>query len=310
MLELLLLGLALGVAALSSAAETGFYALNRVQLRQLTRRSPSAGLLLALVSTPAAFLCTLLLAKAIADDLAVHGAMALGQERLHLQPEQASLAAALLLTPVMFLLCEVWPKHWALADPLRRTTPLAPLVWLLRWLLAPVTAPVVWLLRRVGADEESAPLRHQLLSILAENRAIRAEAPVLAAAGRALDARGRGLRPFLRRDLPILRPGMSREQAAVILSGTSDGLGLWLAPGGGLQLLDAARLAAEPSRPCSELARELPVLPPDLDLAGALTRLRRLGAARALVGQPGAWEGICDLEAVIGLLLAPSGAPA
>ncbi|TAH36337.1 MAG: DUF21 domain-containing protein [Planctomycetota bacterium] len=303
MTALALLLLALAIGALSSGAETGFYALNNVQLRHLARRTPGAGLLLSAIAQPATFLCTLLVAKNMVDDVAVHAAIDLGERWLAMSPGQASLAATLVLAPTLLLLADIWPKHFFLADPVRRMTSFAFPLWLLRWLLRPVTLPFTLVLRRAGGVE-SAPLRHQLAAILAEGRrAPEAQAPVLAAAGRVLDAKGRGLRPFLRRDLPVLPADASRETAVAVLSEAPDGLALLVAPGRMPRLLQAARLAVLAAAP-AEAAEELPVLDPELDLAAALARLRQLATPRALVGRPGAWEGICDLEYVLGLLLA------
>lgn len=305
MTALLVLLLAVGASALCSGAETGTYALNVLQLRHLSRRSRSAALLWRAVRSPAALLCTLLVANNVANDLAVIAGARLAESSLGLAPAAAAAWAAAALVPLLFVFGELGPKQLVLADPLRRTVALAPLLALLRVALAPVTGPLVFLLRRLG--EEPALPRHQLAALLLEGqRSGAAEAPVLAAAGWALDARGRGLRPFLRRDIALLSSTVSWDSARAAVRRNPDALALVERPGAGPGLLLGARLAGATAgvRPV-DLALPLPELPPDLDLAAALGRLRALGAARALVGRRGAWEGVLDLEYVLGIMMAP-----
>ena len=104
----------------------------------------------------------------------------------------------------------------------------------------------------------------------------------------------------------MLRHSATAEDARHLLAESRDGLLLVERPEGPPALLTGAALVNAPAgTPPVSLGVELPVLSPDLDLAQAFGTLRRLDAPRALVGRPGAWLGLFDLEEALGHLLAP-----
>lgn len=297
---LLLLGTA--GSALCAGAETGYYVLNPVQLRHLAREDRRAAVLERVVRSPAGFLAALLVGNNLANNLAVHAGLGLGRAA-GLSETEAGAAATLVLTPLLFLLGEVGPKRHLLRDGLRRMLRLAPLLALLRLLLLPVTGPLAAVVRAVGGVPEEGLGRRHLLALL---RAGRGGGGAVTAAARALEASRAGLGPFLRRDLPLLDPAEGRLVLAQRLAATRDGLGLVRRPGRPPGLLAAERLALLPAGVPVEAAVEEPVvLPPDVDLAGALAELRRRQAGLALVGRPGAWSGVLDLEEVLARLLRP-----
>jgi len=300
LLLLLLLGLA--GSALCAGAETGYYGLNPVQLRHLAREDRRAAILERVVRSPAGFLAALLVGNNVADSLAVHAGIGMGRA-LGLGEAAAATAATLLLTPLVFLVGEVGPKRHFLRDSLARMLPLAPLLALLRALLLPATAPLAALVRLVGGVPEEGLGRRHLLALLGAGRGA---GGAVEAAARALESAAAGLEPFLRTDLPRLSLALGAPELRRRLAATRDGLALLERPGRPPGLLHGARLALlEPGEPLEAAVRDLPVLEPGLDLATALGRLRRHRAAHALVGRPGAWQGVLDLEGVLARLLRP-----
>jgi len=298
----LVLLLALLASAVFAGAETGYYATPALRLRMLARRSRRAAWLDRITRSPTAWLCTLLVGNNLANDAAVHAAIAVCRRVEGVDPH---FLATLVLTPVVFLVGEVGPKQLLLARPLERSVALAPALALSRLLLWPLVAPVALLLRLLRL-ESAAPLgRHELASLLVEGRGAAGGAHGALAARRALEARGQGLDPFLRTELPLLKASVGLDQARRTLSRNPDALGLLERPDGGFALLRGERLAvAGGGRRPAELAEEIPQLEPDLDLSQALERLRRAQSAVALVGRPGDWRGICDLEFILERLLA------
>ncbi|RMH02763.1 MAG: DUF21 domain-containing protein [Planctomycetota bacterium] len=297
---------ALAASAVFAGAETGYYATPALRLRIAARGSRRAALLARISRSPSAWLCTLLVGNNLANDAAVHAAVALLDRWPVGDPH---LLATFLLTPLVFLFGEVLPKQRVLARPLERSLALAPILAGFRLLLWPVATPLAGLLRllRLGG---SAPLgRHELGALLLAG--LRPGPAAARAAHRALEAHGRGLEPFLRTDLPLVRDSAGLEEARAALAATPDGLGLLAADDGGLRLIRSERLAlAARARRPAELAEDLPVLDPELDLSAALQELRRRQAAVALVGEPGKWRGVVDLEHILVQLLtaeAPAG---
>jgi len=300
---LLILLLALAASAVFAGAEIGLYSFNPLVLRTLAPTSRRAAFLEHSARRPAGFLCTLLVGNNLANFLVSHSGVRLLAAA---GVEQTGLFATLVLTPLVFVFAEVGPKQWVLRDPLHRTLLLAPLLSFSRVLFAPLTLPLVAGLKWVAPRDERALARHQFAALLYRSPRSGVERDrVLVAAWRALQARGRGLRPFLS-EVPILAPNCGREQALTTLAASPSGLALIERSGRLPGLLRAPILVASRGgeRPAG-LAEDLPWFPSDLDLAQALGRLRALGVSRALVGRPGAWEGICDLEGILAGLLAP-----
>ncbi len=299
-----LLLLALALSALFAGSETGYYAMNPLRLRLQAGRSRWAAVLARVVRPPSAFLTMLLVGNNVANDLAVFAGVSLVAAAGIEQPE---IWATLMLTPLVFLFGEVAPKQIVLGDPLRLLLGATPLLGLFRLLLLPVTAPIVGLAHLFSReDAEAIAGRRHLAALLLEGgrHPSSGTAPVLVAALRALQSQGKGLQPFLRRDLPLLYANIPLADARIAIAHTRDALALLDRPGRPPGLLLGTHLVlAEPGTAPSALALDLPVLPPDLDLAEALTELRDLGRSFALVGEVGEVDSVLDLEYALSLLL-------
>ena len=304
----LLLILAVAASAMFAGSETGFYGINRLRLRHEARRSRVAALLESVVRSPSAFLATLLIGNNLANDAAVKAA---GNLCAHFGLEGAEFWGALFLTPLIFLFGEVLPKQLLLANPRRLLSLAAPLA-LARVVFWPLTAPLAWLASALEGGEGAPVLaRRQFEALLQEGEQhTPGEARVMSAALRALDSRGKGLKPFLRFDLPEFEPSQSSKTARENLAGCRDTLALVQRADGPPGLLLGSRLAvASTEASLTDLTLPLPTLSADLDLDGALTRLRALGVAFAWVEKPGEWAGLCDLEYALARLLEPSPLP-
>lgn len=300
----LMLLFAIAASAMFAGSETGFYSMNRLRLRHDARLSRGAAMLERVVRSPSAFLATLLIGNNLANDAAVKAA---GEICLLFGMERPEFWGALLLTPIIFLFGEVLPKQVLLASP-RRLFSLAIPLGLCRILFWPVTAPLAAFAKRLEGDQGSSLLARSQFEALLEEGEQQApgEARVMTAALRALDSKGKGLRPFLRTDLPLLEAGTPLEQARTELAQRAETLALVPQESGPPGLLLGSRLAlAGPDVSLASLAIPLASLPAELDFAGGLTRLRALGVAFAWVEKPGEWAGLWDLEYALARLLAP-----
>lgn len=304
MIAVLLLLLSLAASAVFAGSETGYYALNQLKLRHFAHTHRGAGILERTVKNPAGFLAMLLVGNNFANAGAATAVNSLLQQAGFGRVE---LWNTLLLTPIVFLFGEVGPKQFFLSNPMRRTVSVAPFLALARVVLAPITAPLVALTHWLNPEEEDALARHQLTAFLYEGRhGLKRDAEVLAGARRVVESRGRGLQSFLDRRAPLLPATTDRQGVEEALRAAAGGSALverWGAPPALCRSVDLVRAPDE--APLEDLLHELPVLQPEMDLADAFGNLRQLGASRALVGRPGAWEGLFDLEHALGLLLAP-----
>jgi hypothetical protein len=301
--ELALLLFALAASALFAGSETGYYALNPLKLKLLAGDQRLAAVCARVIRPSGAFLIMLLVGNNVATNLAVAASIAFLADRGAQNPE---LWATLLLTPIVFLFGEVGPKQFVLGDPIRSLLRATPFLIVFRLLLLPVTYPVGLLAGLLNREDSHAVIgrRHLAALLLEGGRRVHGEAPVMVAAFRALESQGKGLRPFLRTDFPLLSPNSSASVARAALAQTPDTLGLLdrldKAPG----LLLGTRLVHLPANArLSEVAIDLPQLRIEMDLAEALVEMRGSGASFALVGQDGRFEGILDLEFTLSLLL-------
>ncbi|MCP4094287.1 MAG: DUF21 domain-containing protein [Planctomycetes bacterium] len=306
MSALLVLLVALAFSGMFAGSETAFYGLNRLRLRHDASTSRAAALLEKVLRSPSAFLATLLIGNNIANDLAVHAATAMG---VNLGLERPEFWSTILLTPLVFVFGEVLPKQVLLDSPrlmLHFSVPLA-IVRLLFW---PITAPLAAMARRLDSSSTGAsPLaRRQFEALLQEGEShAPGEARVMKAALRALDSRGKGLRSFLRFDLPKLRADCGHEDARERLGRSVDALALFDHGSGPPSLLLGTRLVdADPNRPLASFTIPLLRLSPELDLAAAVAEMRTYKVAFAWVEKPGEWAGLCDLEYALARLLAPA----
>lgn len=293
------------LSALCSGAETGLYALNPLKVRHRARESAAAALLLRALRSPAGLLATLLVAGNLANDLVVQVVIRMFEAA---EVARAELLAALLLTPLMFLLCDVLPKTW-FAHHAEDGMPLvAPPLMVLRYLLLPLTLPLQGLARLLeGRREESAVLGRQEWAALLRDgqRSHPGDARVMGAALRALEARGAGLRPFLRPGVPVAPSTATREDALRLLAEAGLGFVLLASAKGPPVLLTGSRLLqADPAAPLPAVALPLLPLDPGQDLAAALARMRATGLGLAWVGGP--HGGLLDLEYAFSLLAAPA----
>jgi len=296
--------MALALSAFCSGAETGFYALNPLKLRHAARASATAALLLRVIRSPAGLLATLLVANNLANDLLVQAAIVLA-ERLGVP--DAAFWSALALMPLAFVFCDMLPKQWM---AVHAETAMPALAWplaALRVLLWPVAIPLMLLARALAGGPARAALlgRMHWAELLREGeRSHPGEARAMRAALRALESRGSGLTKFLRPPLPLLPPGVGRDEALRALAASGLGFLLLRREGEAPALLTGARLLqADPAVPPAHLARPLLTLDARTDLAGAFRSLREAGAGLAWVG--GTSGGLLDLEYALSLLAAP-----
>jgi hypothetical protein len=304
----LLLLVAAALSALCSGAETGFYALNPLKIRSRARESAVAAVLLRALRSPGGLLATLLVANNLANDLVVQAAIRLLEDAA---VPRAELVAAIVLTPLMFLCCDVLPKQWFALHAESWMSFLAWPLQLLRLLLLPVTLPLQGLARLLeGRRAEAAVLgRQEWAALLREGQSARSgDARVMGAALRALESRGAGLHAFLRPGVPVAAAGASREQLLHCLAAGAAGYVLLARPAAPPLLLRGTRLlSAPPESDPTAAATPLLQLDPRFDLAAALRELRAGGERLAWVGGP--TGGLLDLEYALALLAAPA-APA
>jgi len=177
---LLLLSVLLCIAASAaySGAEIGIYTLSRTRVDIETRKgSFTAGVVQFLVRDDAAFLVTILIGNNIALELASHLSADL-MTHLGLSQSRSALVMPLVLTPVLFLLGEAFPKDIFRRRPNVLTGAVAPLMLVSRyafWPLERVLRAVTFALERVlGVAPEAVPLarpRNEILaSYLAEGK--------------------------------------------------------------------------------------------------------------------------------------------
>lgn len=301
----LLLFVALAASALFAGAETAYYGMNPLRLRHRSGDSRNAALLQRVVHSPEQFLATLLIGNNIANDFVIQIGVILLASFGVSHPEAW---VPLCLTPVVFLLGEAWPKQWMMASPLPRLLLVTPLLALMRALLWPIALPIAFFAGLLTRGETSSWVgRRHFAALLREGAASDpGEASALGAAARALETQGQGLQSFLRQDMALLPNDISLSDARAQLGETQDGLALLARANQAPLLLEASRLvhASGDARP-SKLARAMPTLTGDIDLAAMLVYLQDTGAARAWVVEPGRWEGLFDLEYALNHLLEP-----
>jgi putative hemolysin len=158
----LLIGVGLFLSAFFSGSETGFYRVTRLRLLldglggdRISRS------LLRLTNNPALFVATTLVGNNLANYLLSFG-IVLAVEQIFHQAHLAELVAPLVLSPVVFIYCELLPKQLFYYAPNRLLRGTGPLLLLFAVLLAPVAA-VLWLLGRcLELVVGQTPLRVQL----------------------------------------------------------------------------------------------------------------------------------------------------
>lgn len=311
--EWFILLVTLAIYALCSGSETGLFALNPLKIRHAARNSTAAALLLRLTRSPAAFLATVTVAINLANDAMVQAAIEILQSY---EVVDAALWTTVILTPLLFVLGDMLPKQWM---AVHAETTMPAVAWplaVLRVLMLPLALPLLLIARIFeGRRDEAGVLgRQQWAALLREGqRSSPGDARVMGAALRALEARGRGLTPFLRGGVPRLPRAASRAQVLDALAAHGGGFVLLENPEGPPGLLTGSRLLqSSPEQAPAALATPLLTLPHGCDLADALARMRAAGVALAwLPAAPGgtkSGDGLLDLEYALSLLTAPPAA--
>lgn len=308
--EWFVLLLTLAIYALCSGSETGLFALNPLKIRHAARNSAAAAMLLRLTRSPAVFLATVTVAINLANDAMVQAAIEILQSYQVVDP---ALWTTLILTPLLFVVGDMLPKQWMAVHAESTMPALAWPLAILRLLMLPLALPLLLIARLFeGRRDEAGVLgRQQWAALLREGqRSSPGDARVMGAALRALEARGKGLAPFLRGGVPRLPITADRAQVLDALAAHGGGFVLLEDSGRPPVLLTGSRLLqSRPGQAPAALATPLLTLPPRCDLAGALAVMRSAGVALAwLPAAPGgakSGDGLLDLEYALSLLTAP-----
>lgn len=186
MTGILLLLLGLGMSALFSGSETGFYRATRARWildgKAGDRRSR---VLLWWANNPAVFVSNILIGNNLSNYLITFGAVLAVQSWLKTDSESVELIAAVALAPIVFIYGESLPKQLFLQAPNRLLRFVVPFLVLVNLLLLPAVA-ILWCLGRVletivGKSPErirSRLARQELINIFREGHTAGLLAPV------------------------------------------------------------------------------------------------------------------------------------
>jgi CBS domain containing-hemolysin-like protein len=145
---LILLALGVFLSALFSGSETGFYRVTRMRLLlDGMDGDRTSTYLLALTNHPALFVATTLIGNNVANYM-TSLAIVMAAQRIFLGSTLAELLAPMILSPLVFVYCELLPKQLFFYAPnslLRRS---GPLILLFTILFTPISA-LLWGLGRV-----------------------------------------------------------------------------------------------------------------------------------------------------------------
>ncbi|MFT7517011.1 MAG: hypothetical protein ACI84O_000798 [Myxococcota bacterium] len=297
-----LLGIAILASALFAGSETGYYGINALRLKHQANSSINSALLSKTIRTPSSFLATLLIGNNVANNLAVHASVML---LVAAGFENSELVATIALTPVIFLLGEMWPKQYMLSNPERLlwfSVPLA-LVKILFW---PLTQPIALLVRNLDSGTgDSVMRRNQFVSLLHDSKQqASGEAKVMSAAIRAIESKGKGLSPYLRYDVPHLQPDTAIQEAHEKMADCIDAKGLVFREQGPPSIIFSSRLVDQPAESLLlPLAIPLISLDPSTDLADAVRHLQIYGLSHAWIEGKEQRAGLLDLEYALASLL-------
>jgi putative hemolysin len=121
--------------------ETGLISINRLRLRHLVRRKvPGADIIQFFLQNPDALLGTTLVGTNIAVTVSSVIAAGVGAR---IAGGVGSLVADLLITLVILVFCEYFPKAWFQSHPASRSLPFAPLLKYSRLVLLPISVPLM-----------------------------------------------------------------------------------------------------------------------------------------------------------------------
>jgi hypothetical protein len=298
----IILIIALFASSLFAGSETGYYGVNALRLKHEAGESRNSALLEKIIRQPSAFLATLLIGNNIATDVAVHAAVMLFAASGFSNTE---LLAILALAPLDFLIGEMWPKQYMLANPNRLLWFSVPLA-LCRVLLWPITQPIALLVSKLDSGAGDLIMRrNQFVSLLHDSQKQAAgEAEVMSAAIRAIESKGQGLRQYLRYDVPSLEQDISVAEARKKMSSCIDAKGLMFGKHGPPSILFASRLVdTQLDSPVLPSAVPLISLSPSIDLVDAVRHLQIYGISHAWVEEKEQRAGLLDLEYALASLL-------
>ena len=305
-------------SAIFSGAETGVYSISRVRLEaeaQEGRRS--ARLLARLLRDDAALLITLLIGQNLVLELLTL-LFESSVERSGLPDYAHELAAAVLLTPLVFLFGELIPKDLFRRRPHSLLALVAPVISVFRWLASPLAWPLaliaLGLERLLGLRKEDFARilrREEMVELLAESRRAGSLAPQAEElANNVLVLRHTPLArvaiPWERVEWVDLDRGEAEARAAVASSNftrlpvSGTGPDKKRAVVGYLHQLDV--LGSPPGAPLQASIRPLLELPPDLPLDRAVARLQAAAQRLAVVGNLRSPKGLVSLMDLLALL--------
>jgi putative hemolysin len=177
MLIFALLAIGMGLSAFFSGSETGFYRVTRVRLVMDAKSGKwLSRILLWLANHTTVVVATVLIGNNIANYLVSLGLLLAGQRLSSIGIDIQTLLP-LLMTPLLFVYCELLPKYLYYQVPYRLLIRGAPLMILFTIVLAPVTAIVIALeklwQRSLGTNSIKAGAtleRQELLRVLVEGQ--------------------------------------------------------------------------------------------------------------------------------------------
>lgn len=149
LLPLLIFLVGLGLSAVFSGTEIGFYRVSRLRLQIAGGSGDRMAAILAwFAERPAFFISTTLVGNNLANYLVSFGTVILVQQLSHSSTTTVDLIAALVATPIVFIFGELIPKRLFLQAPYRLLRLTGPIFSVFAVLLLPVTA-LLWVYSRV-----------------------------------------------------------------------------------------------------------------------------------------------------------------
>ncbi len=305
-------------SAIFSGAETGIYSVSRVRLEAEAHEGRrSARLLSRLLRDDATLLITLLIGQNLVLELLTH-LMEASVGRSGVPAFAHELAAAAVLTPLVFLFGELIPKDLFRRRPHLLLALVAPVISVFRWLVSPLAWPLALLAlgleRLLGLRKEDFARilrREEMVELLAESRRAGSLAPQAEElAHNVLVLRHTPLArvaiPWERVQVVDLERGEVEVRALVEAANLTRLPVLCAGPDkkravvGYLHQLEV--LGLPPGAPLQPCIRPLLELAPDLPLDRAVARLQAAGQRLAVVGSLRAPKGLVSLMDLLATL--------
>jgi CBS domain containing-hemolysin-like protein len=300
------------LVAVFSGAETGVYVVSRVRLDAEAREGKAAARLLKqLLRDDTGLLITLI----VAYNLLLEVVTFLVESRVStwrsIAPWATELVAALALTPVIFIVCELFPKDLFRRRPHLFLRLSLPLLSGARIALLPLVVPIQWLSALVEAalgvqEREFARAlgREDVVDLLSQGKHEGSLAPGIARLAENV---------LVLRDVPVTRVMVRWDEVvkADLTAGEAPALDaireasftriplVGPRPGGGKgvlgYVLQLDLFLSESERSLAELVRPIQVLAPGLSVDQAMHRMRSTSERLALVGTPEKPVGVVTL---------------